>query len=93
VDKRKNNGGHSTRSKGVDKRKNEYKDALDLAGDVDSVSNVIGMLYKKAVEDRDTNAAKIYLEYYLGKPKQTVDQNTNLNINDFDISKIYDPEA
>ena len=93
MDKRKNNGGHSTRSKGVDKRKNEYKDALDLAGDVDSVSNVIGMLYKKAVEDRDTNAAKIYLEYYLGKPKQTVDQNTNLNINDFDISKIYDPEA
>ena len=36
ADNRKNNGnkGHSTKAKGVDKRKNEYKTALDKASSV-----------------------------------------------------------
>jgi len=86
MDKRKDNGGHSTKAKGVDKRKNQYKDALSLAGDVESVSKVLEMLYKKAVEKSDNNAAKIYLEYYLGKPHQSKDITTNGN--DINISPI-----
>ena len=75
MDGRKNNGnkGHSTKAKGVDRRKNEYKTALDKAGSVDSVSKVLKMLHKKATEDFDTSAAKIYLEYYLGRPTQPID--------------------
>ena len=41
MDNRKNNGGHSTKSKGADKRKNEYRNALELAGSVENVVEVL----------------------------------------------------
>ena len=70
-DKRKNNGGNSTKSKGVDKRKNAYKDILDKALTEQDLEDVIIMLHNKAIIQDDTAAAKIILEYYLGKPKET----------------------
>jgi len=88
MDKRKDNGGHSTKAKGVDKRKNQYKDALSLAGDVESVSKVLEMLYSKAVDKKDTNAAKIYLAYYLGNPQQSIEQNNTHTMNDFNIKDL-----
>ena len=88
MDKRKNNGGNSTKAKGVDRRKNQYKDVLDDALDVEDLKNVLKMLKVKAVIDKDIPAAKIILEYYLGKPLQTIDQNTNVTMNDFDIKKV-----
>jgi hypothetical protein len=48
MDKRKQNGGHSTKSKGVDKRKNEYRNALELAATVDNVVEVLKSVYAKA---------------------------------------------
>jgi hypothetical protein len=86
MDKRTLNGGNSTVSKGVDKRKNEYKSALDNASDVDDVVNVILKVKYKALEG-DLNACKLFLEYYLGKPTQTINQNTDLNINDFNLKE------
>ncbi len=85
MDKRKNNGGHSTKATGIDKRKNQYKDALDQAGDVESVTEVLKMLHNKAVTKLDTKAAQIYLDYYLGKPNQSVNINPD---NDFNIPLI-----
>ena len=78
MDGRKNNGnkGHSTKAKGADKRKNEYRNALELAGSVESVVNVLKTVYEKAVTKQDMAAAKLYLEYYLGKPKESVDVHT-----------------
>lgn len=74
MDKRKNNGGHSTKStKATDKRKNQYKEALDQAGSIEKVAEVLDMLYNQAVNTGSTRAAKIYLEYYLGKPVETKD--------------------
>ena len=75
MDKRKNNGnrGHSTKSKGIDKRKNEYKDALSEALTQDDLISVIKMLYSKSINDEDTPAAKLILEYYLGRPHQSLD--------------------
>ena len=81
MDKRKNNGnnGHSTKAKEgtIDKRKNEYKDALSEASTKQDVINVITMIRDKAVKDQDIPAAKIFLEYYLGKPKDSLDVTTN----------------
>ena len=37
------------------------------------------MLHGKAIDDKDVNAARILIEHYLGKPKQTIDQN-NMNM-------------
>ena len=81
MDKRKNNGnsGHSTKAKSgtLDKRKNEYRDALGEASTKQDVINVITMIRDKAVIDKDTRAAQIFLEYYLGKPKDSLDITTN----------------
>ena len=88
MDKRKNNGnkGHSTKAKGADKRKNEYKELLDLAATPEEVVEVIKTLKTKAIEKQDVNAIKLFLEYYLGKPKETIE--TTHNINDFNIKDI-----
>ena len=82
MDKRKNNGnkGHSTKAKGIDKRKNEYRELLDLAATPDEVVEVIKTLKAKAIEKQDVNAIKLFLEYYLGKPKETI-ENINIDAN------------
>jgi hypothetical protein len=77
MDNRKNNGGHSTKSQGADKRKNEYRNALELAASVENVVEVLKTVYDKAVNKQDMSAAKLYLEYYLGKPKESVDIHTS----------------
>lgn len=79
MDKRKYNGnkGHSTKAKGVDKRKNEYRTALTKAADVDDLVEVLKMLKTKATTKQDTKAAQIFLEYYLGKPKESIDLHTS----------------
>lgn len=76
MDKRKKNGGHSTKAKGVDKRKNEYRTALTKAAGTDDLVEVIKMLFKKATTKQDTKAAQLVLEYYLGKPKESIDVHT-----------------
>ena len=86
IDKRKQNGGHSTKAKGADKRKNEYRELLDSAATPDEVIEVIKTLKTKAIEKQDVNAIKLFLEYYLGKPKETIE--TTHNVNTFDIKQI-----
>ena len=86
TDKRKLNGGHSTKAKGADKRKNEYKELLDLAATPEEVVEVIKTLKTKAIEKQDVNAIKLFLEYYLGKPKETIE--TTHNVNTFDIKQV-----
>lgn len=81
MDKRKNNGGNSTVAKGIDKRKNGYKNILEDALTPDDLSKVVKMLYNKSINDEDVNASKILLEYYLGKPTQSV-INENINYNE-----------
>jgi hypothetical protein len=44
-------------------------------------------LYDK-VKENDVQAIKTWLSYRYGMPKQTVDNNTNLNINDFNLKDI-----
>jgi hypothetical protein len=87
MDNRKNNGGNSTKAVGIDKRKNEYKNALDSAATIDDVVTVIMKVKDKALEG-DLNACKLFLEYYLGKPTQTIDQHTTHSLNDFTIKDV-----
>ena len=94
MDKRKTNGGHSTRSmRRFDKRKNQYKNVLDDSLNEEDITKVVKMLYKKAVKDEDTNAAKLLMEYYLGKPTQTIEQKNTHTLNDFSIKSLYDSET
>ena len=77
TDGRKNNGnkGHSTKAKGIDKRKNPYKGIIHETITEDKLRNVLNMLYKKAITKKDIKASQIILEYTLVKPKQTIDIN------------------
>ena len=77
MDGRKNNGGNSTKAKGVDKRKNEYKDVVNQVMTTENLCKVLNMLFNKAIKDEDTPAAKLLLEYSLGKPKETKDITIN----------------
>jgi len=79
MDKRKNNGGNSTKSKGVDKRKNEYRQALETASTVEEVVQVIEKLKRVALAKGDVQAIKLFLEYYLGKPKDSLEIEGNIN--------------
>ena len=87
MDKRKQNGGHSTKAKGADKRKNQYKELLDLASTPEDVVDVIKTLKTKAIDKQDVNAIKLFLEYYLGKPKET--REIDLTLKEFSIKDIF----
>lgn len=84
ADGRKNNGGNSTKAKGVDRRKNEYKTALSEASTVEEVKEVINKL-KKMAKGEDLQAIKLFLAYYLGNPKDTL-ESINYNIDDEELT-------
>ena len=78
ADGRKNNGnkGHSTRStKANDKRKNSARAMLEQylkeEFDYDKFKALMNKQLKFAM-DGDTKAATLFLNYMLGKPKETV---------------------
>ncbi len=77
MDKRKQNGGHSTKTKGADKRKNEYKDVVKSVVTVEKLADVLKMLLGKAIEEQDIPASKLLLEYALGKPTEKKDITIN----------------
>jgi len=87
MDKRKNNGGNSTKALGIDKRKNQYTELLELASTPEEVTEVLKKLKEIATTKGDVQAIKLFLEYYLGKPKETIDQ--NLNLNSFSIKDLF----
>ena len=89
MDNRKNNGGHSTAGKaGRPSVKDELK-GVDLASPYveDSFRTIAEIMINPNENSRDRiAAAKILIEYGCGKPKETVDQ--NVNINSFQLKDI-----
>ncbi len=87
-DGRKKNGnkGHSTKAKGIDKRKNAYKEALAEASTVEEVKEIIETL-KVMAQGADLQAIKLFLAYYLGNPKDTAE--VKHTVDDFDIKDMF----
>ena len=91
MDKRVNNGGHSTAGRaGRPSMKDELK-AVELASPhvADAflfIATVIGN-EKESTRDRIA-AAKVIIEYACGKPSQTVDSNTTLTIDNFNLKDV-----
>ena len=77
MDKRKENGGHSTKAKGVDKRKNPYRTVIHDTITAENLGNVLLMLYEKSITNKDVKAAQLLLEYTLIKPKTEIDITTD----------------
>jgi hypothetical protein len=72
MDKRKNNGGNSTIAKGIDRRKNPFKALISEATSQENFIAVFRTLEASAMTG-DVQSAKLYLEYTVGKPMQSVD--------------------
>ena len=90
MDRRKNNGGHSTAGRaGRPSVKDELK-GVDLASPhVEECFICLASIMKNSDENsRDRiAAAKLLIEYGCGKPKETIEQTHN--INDFNIKELF----
>jgi len=85
-DKRKSNGGHSTKAtKATDKRLNPNKKLLEQYMeqdfDYEKLQKLMNKLYKDAVIGGDVKSASLFLSYTLGKPKETKDIKVELEKN------------
>lgn len=70
MDRRKNNGGHST--KGYAGRKPK-SDEIKLVERLTPLEEPAFDALKKGVESGELKWIQLYLNYYLGKPKETKD--------------------
>ena len=80
-DRRKYNGGNSTKAvRADDKRLNPMRKALQEAFTPQDVVRVLKEVQSKALnpDNRDQiAAAKLFLEYALGRPKENIELTTN----------------
>lgn len=76
MDKRKLNGGNSTKALGVDKRKNALREVVSSLATEQDIIDVLLMARDKAINDKDIKAAQLFLEYTVGKPLQQTDITT-----------------
>jgi len=85
-DKRKDNGGHSTKAvKPTDKRLNPAKQLLERYISEEFTYDKANKLFTKLYQDGmngDVKSATLFLSYTLGKPKETKDIQVKLD-NDF----------
>lgn len=95
MDKRANNGGHSTKGFAGRKPKDEEHRIRDLMKpySLDAVQCLAGIIVNTKSKDADKiSASKLILAYTYGNPKETIEQTTNLVSEDikqlFKIDKI-----
>lgn len=90
MDKRKNNGGHSTKGVAGRKPKDEENRIRDLMQpySLDAIQCLASIITNELAKDSDRiSASKLVIEYTFGKPKETVDQ--NISMNNFDIKELF----
>jgi hypothetical protein len=89
-DKRASNGGHSTKpTRADDKRlmtKSELQDAYESL--LPFLPESLKQL-EKAIKLGEKWAIELWFKYFFSMPKSTIDQNTNITINDFDIKELF----
>jgi hypothetical protein len=86
MDKRKNNGGHSTN--GGRKSKAEEQSLIEKLTPLEPIA--FKALTNALKEGKDW-AVKLFFQYNFGMPKQTIDQ--KVEVSNFDITKLYDQET
>jgi len=74
MDKRKNNGGHSTKGFAGRKSKAEEQKLIENLTPINS--DALRAL-TEAVKENEQWAVKLFFEYFYGKPQQRVDVTTN----------------
>jgi hypothetical protein len=88
-DKRTDNGGHSTKAVRPDDKRLMTKSELQ-----DAYENLKPFLpeailqLETAIKAGERWAVELWFKYYFGMPKQTVDNNTNLTVSDFNLKEV-----
>jgi hypothetical protein len=83
MDGRKNNGGHKTAGR---------KPKADEQSLIEKLSPLTDLAFDaltEALKSKKDWAVKLFFEYSYGKPKQQIDQNTNITTSDIDWSKLF----
>lgn len=80
MDKRKNNGGHSTNGG----RKSKAEE-LQLIEKLSPLEPIAFKALTDALNEGKDWAVKLFFQYNYGMPKQIIDQNTNLTVDNFNI--------
>lgn len=89
MDKRKNNGGHSTKGKAGRKPKCDEQKLVEKLSPFEK--DALRVLHQ-AVKGGEKWAVELYMKYYYGLPKQVIDQTINTDDNQIEI-KIIKPNA
>jgi hypothetical protein len=84
VDKRKNNGGHSTN--GGRKSKAEEQSLIEKLSPLEPKAYEA---LEAALNDGKDWAVKLFFQYNYGMPKQVVDQHNTHDINTFNINDVF----
>ena len=89
MDKRSLNGGNSTKAVRPDDKRLMTKSELQ-----DAYENLKPFLpealqqLEAAIKQGEKWAIELWFKYFFSMPKQVIDQNTNLQINDFDLKDV-----
>lgn len=86
MDKRKNNGGHSTKGRAGRPKKADEEKLKELMDGLATPKDVWNKLLDK-VKDNDTNAIKLWLAYRYGQPKQTIESDNTHNFPTIDMNE------
>ena len=85
ADGRKNNGGHSTKGRaGRPPKAQEHK----LIESLSPMHPDAMKAFKKALKEEQGWAVKLYMEYYYGKPKQSMDMDVTTNGQNINFTPI-----
>jgi len=84
MDKRKNNGGHSTN--GGRKSKAEEQSLIEKLTPLEPLAF---RALNDALNDGKDWAVKLFFQYNFGMPKQVIDQTNTHNLNNFDIKEMF----
>jgi hypothetical protein len=91
MDKRINNGGNSTIAKRPDDKRLATKtERQDAYNHLSPLSEKAIEVHADALENGERWAVELFYKYYFKLPTQTVDQNTNVNLNTFSLKDVID---
>jgi len=89
MDKRTLNGGHSTKPTNPnDGRLSTKSDNQKLIENISPYSEQAHSVLGDAIENGEKWAVELWFKYFYGMPRQTVDQNTNVNLNTFSLKDV-----
>lgn len=89
-DKRKNNGGHSTKAKSPnDMRLLPKTDLQAIHERLEPFTDEAIQKHKEAIENGEKWAIELFYKYRFGMPTQVVQNDTKITMNNFDIKELF----